>query len=275
MMIIMENIAKSFGELEIFKDINLAIGEGEFVSLIGPSGCGKSTLISMIAGLEEPTSGRVLVDGEIVTDTDPKRMMVFQTPALFPWMTVYQNVAFGLKNFCHDQGKIERQVNQMLKRVYLSKYKDYYPHQLSGGMKQRVAIARSMVMNPRVLLMDEPFSALDEQTRILLHHELQQLWLETGKTVLFVTHNLREAVKLSTRVIILGTRPGRIVGEMKINLPYPRHPDHPELFAKEKALYSKLKVEMEKVVKEELGNDYEFEKGHLPAEYFNTWGGGI
>lgn len=274
-MINVQELSKSYDNVEIFKDINLNISQGEFVSIIGPSGCGKSTLISIIAGLDVPTAGKVLFDGKEVKDTDTERMMVFQNPALFPWLNVYNNVAFGLKNICKNPDEIQERVSSTLKKVYLNKYKDYYPHQLSGGMKQRVAIARSLVMNPRVLLMDEPFSALDEQTRMLLHDELQQIWMETKKTVLFVTHNIREAVKLSTRVVILGTKPGCIVEEMKIDLGYPRQIENPELFIKEKLLYEKLKAEMEKVVKEELDDEYDFEKGHIPTGYDNTLGGGI
>lgn len=274
-MIQVKGLSKRFGPTEILQDINLHIAEGEFVSLIGPSGCGKSTLTGIIAGLEKPTEGTILVEGKKVNGPDTNRMMVFQSPALFPWLNIYQNVAFGLKNICRDQREIEERVNSTLKKVYLYKFKAYYPHQLSGGMRQRVAIARSLVMNPGVLLMDEPFSALDEQTRMLLHNELQQIWLDTKKTILFVTHNLREAVKLSTRVIILGTRPGKIVEEMNIGLGYPRLPDNEDLFAMEKVLYEKLKDEMDKVVKEELGDEYCFKKDLLSNKFDSTMGAGI
>ena len=274
-MISVQNLTKSYGDNLILSQINLDIKEGEFVSIIGPSGSGKSTLINIMAGLDKASSGKVLMDGKEVKDTDTDRMMVFQSPALFPWLSVYDNVASGLKNICKDKEEIYERVSTILKKVYLLKYKDYYPHQLSGGMKQRVALARSMVMNPKVLLMDEPFSALDEQTRILLHSELQQIWMETKKTIIFVTHNLREAIKLSTRVVILGTRPGTIVEEMSIELGYPRVIENSDLFSMEKALYGKLKVEMEKVVKEELGNEYNFEKSNISDKYNNTMGGGI
>lgn len=274
-MIDIQDLTKFYGSVEIFKNINLHIDKGEFVSIIGPSGCGKSTLISIVAGLDKPTGGRILIDGKQVTDTDTDRMMVFQNSALFPWLDVYHNVAFGLKNICKGNDEIHERVCNILKKVYLYKYREYYPHQLSGGMKQRVAIARSLVMNPKVLLMDEPYSALDEQTRLMLQNELQQIWMEDKKTILFVTHNIREAVNLSTRVIILGTRPGCIVEEMNIDLGFPRQLDDQELFLKEKKLYSKLKVEMEKVIKEELGDEYNFEKGHILSGYNNTLGGGI
>ena len=274
-MISVQNLTKSYGENVILIQINLDIQEGEFVSIIGPSGCGKSTLVNIIAGLDKASSGKVKVDGKEVKDTDTDRMMVFQSPALFPWLSVYNNVASGLKNICKDKDEIHERVCTILKKVYLLKYKDYYPHQISGGMKQRVALARSMVMNPKVLLMDEPFSALDEQTRMLLHSELQQIWLETRKTIIFVTHNIREAVKLSTRVVILGTRPGTIVEQMHIGLGYPRELENSDLFYMEKVLYGKLKAEMEKVVKEELGNDYSFEKDNIFDKYNNTLGGGI
>jgi NitT/TauT family transport system ATP-binding protein len=274
-MIKINNLNKAYGKINVLQDINLHIKESEFVSFIGPSGCGKSTLINIIAGLDKATSGKVLVDEKEINGTHTDRIMVFQNAALFPWLDVYGNVAFGLKNICKDPNEIRDKVEEVLRKVHLSKFKHHYPHQLSGGMKQRVSIARSIVMDPKILLMDEPFSALDEQTRMLLHNELQEIWMETGKTILFVTHNIREAVKLSDRVIIMGIRPGCIVDDIAIDMAHPRQSTDSNLFYKEELIFRKLKVEIEKVAKEELGNEYNFEKNHLSWEHNNTMGGGI
>jgi NitT/TauT family transport system ATP-binding protein len=274
-MITLKDLNKRFGEIEVFKKVNLSIKEGEFISLLGPSGCGKSTLINIISGLDKADGGNVIIDNEEIHGTNVDRIMVFQNAALFPWMNVYQNVAFGLKNICKDSKEIKRKVDQVLRKVHLSKFKTHYPHELSGGMKQRVSIARSLVMDPKVLLMDEPFSALDEQTRMLLHHELQQIWMETGKTIIFVTHNIREAVKLSDRVIVMGIRPGGIIEDIKIDMHHPRKNTDPNLFSQEEKVYKVLKGEIEKVVREEMGNEYKFEKDPIPFEHSNTMGGGI
>ncbi len=274
-MIKLQNLKKKFGEIEVFKNIDLNIKEGEFVALLGPSGCGKSTLINIVAGLDKADDGKVLINTEEVYGTSTDRIMVFQSAALFPWMNVYDNVSFGLKNICKDRDEIKIKVEDVLKKVHLSKFKNHYPHELSGGMKQRVSIARSLVMDPKVLLMDEPFSALDEQTRILLHHELQQIWMETRKTIIFVTHNIREAVKLADRVVVMGIRPGRVVDDIKIKIPHPRKSTDPNLFDQEKIVYKTLKEEIEKVAREELGNEYSFEKDPIPYEFNNTMGGGI
>lgn len=274
-MIRIENLAKKYGETIILDDINLNIENGEFVSIIGPSGCGKSTLINIISGLNDKSSGSLVVDNEEITKASVDRIMVFQNAALFPWLTVYDNVAFGLKNITKNSEEIKKKVNNILKKVHLFKYKDKYPHELSGGMKQRVSIARSIVMDPKILLMDEPFSALDEQTRMLLHNELQQIWIETKKTILFVTHNIREAVKLSDRVIIMGTRPGRIIDDIRISDAHPRQLNSPSLIAQEELVYKKLKDEIEKVAREELGDEYELEKINFSSDHDNVMGGGI
>jgi NitT/TauT family transport system ATP-binding protein len=274
-MIRVNNLNKSYDNMEVLKDINLDIKEGSFVSLIGPSGCGKSTLINIIAGLDKATSGFVSVEGNKVKETNTDRIMVFQNAALFPWLTVYENITSGLRNICKDQDEINEKAADILKKVHLSKFKDYYPYQLSGGMKQRVSIARSLVMDPKILLMDEPFSALDEQTRNLLHGELQQIWLETKKTILFVTHNIREAVKLSDRVIIMGTRPGSIVDDIEIDLSYPRKTTDQDLYYKEEQIFKVLKVEIEKVAREELGDEYSLKENNISGDHNNTLGGGI
>lgn len=274
-MIEINDLSKSYEDLKVLDHINLSIPKGQFVSLIGPSGCGKSTLINIISGLDKATEGKVMIEGKKVEGTDTDRIMVFQNAALFPWLNVSENVAFGLKNLNQSKKEIKTKVDDLLKKVHLYKFKDKYPHQLSGGMKQRVSIARSLVMDPNILLMDEPFSALDEQTRMLLHSELQQIWLETKKTIIFVTHNIREAVKLSDRVIVMGTRPGRIIDDIQIRIEHPRQSTDPKVFTNEDIIFKKLKGEIEKIAREELGNDYNFEEEPLSNKLTNTMGAGI
>lgn len=274
-MIEIINLNKSYEDVEVFKSVNLNIKDGEFVSIIGPSGCGKSTLINIVAGLDKASNGKVIIHGNEVRETNTQRIMVFQNAALFPWLNVYENIAFGLKSICKSPKEIEDKVNNILKKVHLSKFRDKYPHQLSGGMKQRVSIARSFVMDPKILLMDEPFSALDEQTRMLLHNELQQIWMETKKTILFVTHNIREAVKLSDRVIIMGSRPGGIIDDITIETSHPRQSTDPNLFHKEEMVFKKLKGEIEKIAREELGDAYSFEKDSISDRFDNSMGAGI
>lgn len=213
----------SSGLVTALDGIDLRIGGGEFVCFVGPSGCGKSTLCNMLAGFEKPTSGTVTLDGEEVRGPSIQRAMMFQEPALFPWLTVEGNVRFGLKSLKMSKEKQRETAARFLKMVHLAQFKDAQPHELSGGMRQRVALARSLAVDPRVLLMDEPFAALDAQTRDHLHVELQQIWRETRKTIVFVTHNVREAVTLATRVVVFTARPGRVKREFDLeDLAYPR-----------------------------------------------------
>jgi len=220
------NVTKTFhsktGTLNALQPIDLNIQAGEFVCLLGPSGCGKSTLLNIIAGLDRPTTGEVCIDGKTITRTGIDRVMIFQNAALFPWLSVFDNVKFGLNMI--GVAKPERQVSarKFLRMVHLADFENAYVHELSGGMKQRVAIARALALNPDVLLMDEPFGALDAQTRDILHEELQTIWSETRKTILFVTHNVREAIVLGDRVVVFSARPGRIKKIFPIELPRPR-----------------------------------------------------
>ena len=211
--------------------INLTIEPGEFVVVVGPSGCGKSTLLSLVAGLARPDSGQILLDGKPVTKPGPDRAMVFQEHGLFPWLTVADNVAFGLKQA--GVGKKERReaAQKALELVHLGKEAGMFIHQLSGGMRQRVSIARCLVMDPAVLLMDEPFAALDAQNRTLLHEQMQELYVETRKTVLFVTHSVGEAVRLADRIIVMHANPGRVRRDIRVNLPHPRNFDTAEVAA--------------------------------------------
>lgn len=220
------NVVKKYntrnGEMIALNGANLDIRENEFICVIGPSGCGKSTLLNIIAGLLDPTEGEVVVDGKKVEGTGIDRGVVFQQYALFPWLTVTKNVQFGLKLKGVPKEERERIAEKYIKMVGLEKFKDAYPKELSGGMKQRVAIARAYAVNPSVLLMDEPFGALDAQTRTQLQTELLKTWEEENKTCFFVTHDIEEAIVLATRVVVMSARPGRIKEIIDIDIPYPR-----------------------------------------------------
>ena len=219
----LHNVSRHFvtdsGVVPAVTAINLVVKEGEFLCVVGPSGCGKSTLLNLIAGFERPDAGKVLVDGVEVATPGPERFVIFQEPALFPWLNVRQNVAFGLKIAGLPQSEQEGRVNELLQLVQLSRFADAWIHELSGGMKQRVALARALALDPAILLMDEPFAALDAQTRDLLHEELERIWQRTGKTIVFVTHNVREAVRLGTRVILMSPHGGGIRREYPVDLP--------------------------------------------------------
>ncbi len=221
-----QNVVKKYdtrnGEVIALNGANLDIKENEFICVIGPSGCGKSTLLNIIAGLLEPTSGKVLVDGKEVKGTGVDRGVVFQQYALFPWLTVKKNVQFGLKLQGKSQEEMDAISEKYIRMVGLEKFTDSYPKELSGGMKQRVAIARAYAVNPSVLLMDEPFGALDAQTRTQLQSELLKTWQEENKTCFFVTHDIEEAIVLASRVVIMSARPGRIKEIVDIDIPHPR-----------------------------------------------------
>ncbi|MFB6092897.1 MAG: ABC transporter ATP-binding protein [Haloquadratum sp.] len=208
--------------VEALSDVNFAVAEGEFVCLVGPSGCGKTTLFRTIAGLEAPTAGEIRLDGEPVTGPGTDRGMIFQEYGLFPWRTVRGNVAFGLEEQDVPESERTRRVEEMLELVGLSEFADAYPKELSGGMKQRVGIARALAVDPEILLADEPFGSVDAQTRDMLHDELLRIWDETGKTVLFVTHDVEEAVKLSDRVVVMAADPGRVREVVDVGLDRPR-----------------------------------------------------
>jgi len=209
-------------ELLALDRIDLKVRQGEFLCIVGPSGCGKSTLLHLIAALQKPSSGSILIDDATVIGPGTDRILIFQEHGLFPWLTVGENVAFGMKMKGLSKAEREERTRHYLRLVHLSQFKDSRPHQLSGGMRQRVALARALATEPDVLLMDEPFAALDAQTRDLLHDELERIWAETGRTIIFVTHNVREAVRLGDRVVVLSFRPGRVKSEYAIDLPRPR-----------------------------------------------------
>ena len=225
-------------------DINLQVHTGEFLCIVGPSGCGKSTLLHLIAGLHRQTSGQILVDGKPVQGPGTDRIMIFQEHALFPWLTVGENVEFGMKMKGVPKAERAEKTLHYLRLVHLQKFKDSYIHQLSGGMRQRVAIARALATEPDVLLMDEPFGALDAQTRDLLHDELERIWSETGRTIIFVTHNVREAVRLGDRVVLLTFRPGRVKSEFPVELPRPRHLENPDVARAAREILDELREEI-------------------------------
>lgn len=221
-----DNVVKKFtgrsGEMVALNGVSLDIMENEFVCVVGPSGCGKSTLLNIIAGLHEPTSGAIYVDGREVDGPGPERGVVFQQYALFPWLTVEKNIEFGLKLKGMKQAQAAAEAKKYIEMVDLSQFAKAYPKELSGGMKQRVAIARAYAVNPQVLLMDEPFGALDAQTRTQLQSELLTTWEKEQKTCFFITHDVEEAIILAERVVIMSARPGRIKEIVDIDIPYPR-----------------------------------------------------
>lgn len=221
-----DNVVKTYntrkGETVALNGVSLDIKENEFICVVGPSGCGKSTLLNIIAGLLEPTSGSVSVDGKVVDGPGPERGVVFQQYALFPWLTVLKNVEFGLKLKGITGEQATQEAMKYLKMVDLEQFANSYPKELSGGMKQRVAIARAYAVNPQVLLMDEPFGALDAQTRTQLQTELLETWEKERKTCFFITHDVDEAIILAQKVIIMSARPGRIKEIVDITIPYPR-----------------------------------------------------
>lgn len=211
------------------KNINLTIEDEQFVCFVGPSGCGKTTLLNILAGLDKPTEGEVILNGHPVNETGPDRIMVFQENALFPWLKVIDNVEFGLTMAGVEKNKRHERAIHYLEMMQLTKFANAYTYQLSGGMKQRVAIARALVMDPEVLLMDEPFAALDSQTRDLLLVELQMIWAKTKKTIIFITHNLLESVVLGNKVIVFTKRPGTVKNEISVNYKRPRLPEDENL----------------------------------------------
>ena len=242
-------------------EVNLEIGQGEFVCLVGPSGCGKSTLLNIIAGLESPSAGQVLLGGGAIVEPGPDRLVVFQEAALFPWLTVIQNVEFGLWAQGLAKEKRRELARAFLRIVHLSRFEQALPHELSGGMKQRVAIARALAMKPKVLLMDEPFAALDAQTRDRLHEDLQSIWEATGQTILFVTHNVTEAVYLADRVVIFTAHPGRIKRQVTIPHPRPRQKQDPALAEIARRILADLREEVRQTERAELGLDEDEQDG--------------
>ncbi|MDD2439213.1 MAG: ABC transporter ATP-binding protein [Methanosarcinaceae archaeon] len=215
-------------ETEALENVSFEVKDGEFVCILGPSGCGKTTLLRIAAGLETLSSGEILLNGEKITGPDPKRGMVFQQYSLFPWRTVIENITFGLEMQKIEKTEAQKRAEKYLELVGLEQFKDSYPHELSGGMQQRAAIARAFANEPEVLFMDEPFGALDAQTRNVLQDELLKIWAQKHVTFLFVTHSVDEAVFLSDRIVVMSARPGRVKEIINVELPRPRSRTSPE-----------------------------------------------
>ncbi|WP_456472264.1 ABC transporter ATP-binding protein [Methanocaldococcus sp.] len=251
--LVVENVSKVYefngNRVEALKNINLEIEENEFFTVMGPSGCGKTTLLRIIAGLENPTTGRVLLDGREVKGPGADRGVVFQQYTLMPWRTVLKNVTFGLELKGIPKKEREEIAKKFIEMVGLKGFENAYPHQLSGGMQQRVAIARTLANDPEVVLMDEPFAALDAQTRAILQNELLKIWEKDKKTVFFVTHSIDEAIYLSDRVAIMTARPGRIKDIIEIDLERPRDKNSVEFLEYRKKIVNILKEEVLKTIK--------------------------
>ncbi|KYG88310.1 ABC transporter ATP-binding protein [Sellimonas intestinalis] len=221
------HVSKSFEKIETdevthaLNEINLTMESGEFISLVGPSGCGKSTILRLVAGLIQPTTGKLTVDGKTITEPSPERGMVFQKPTLFPWLTVWDNIAFSLRMQGRLKGNKDK-VERMIKVIGLEKFRNDYPGQLSGGMAQRVALVRSLINEPDILLLDEPLGALDAFTRMNMQDEILKIWQEKEQLAIMVTHDVDEAIYMGTRVIVLDANPGRVVADIQIKEPFPR-----------------------------------------------------
>src|SRR5919107_428152 len=246
------NISKQFlavqrNEVKLIsaiKNINLTIEDEQFVCFVGPSGCGKTTLLNILAGLDKPTEGEIILNGRPVTETGPDRIMVFQENALFPWLKVLDNVEFGLKMAGVQKDKRRAIAIHYLDMMQLTKFAEAFTYQLSGGMKQRVAIARALVMDPDILLMDEPFAALDSQTRDLLLVELQLIWAKTRKTIAFVSHNITESVCLGDKIVVFSSRPGKVKKEIKVDYRRPRLSEDSNLHQYQRKVLDELKSEI-------------------------------
>ncbi|MEE1155909.1 MAG: ABC transporter ATP-binding protein [Methanobrevibacter sp.] len=247
MSIEIKNINKSFDgrgkNLSVLEEISLTIDDGELVCLLGPSGCGKTTLLRLIAGLDQPTSGEIIANGELVEKPSGDRAVIFQQYSLFPWLTVIQNVTFGLEISGGSKEENIRAAERYLKSVGLLEFKDSYPHELSGGMKQRVAIIRSLLNHSPILLMDEPFSALDMQNRHKLQEQLIGVWKRFENTIVFVTHDVDEAVYLADKIVLLDKNPGKIAEIISVDLERPRKRDSQEFLAIQESIVSKLDME--------------------------------
>lgn len=255
-----QRVSKQFldgdgGAVEALRSTSLDVAEGDFVSIVGPSGCGKSTLLNMLGGFDTPTSGQILVNGQKINGPDIDRGMVFQDYALFPWLSVLDNVMFGMRK-THSRAEARKTALEWLDLVGLKDFAEKHPRHLSGGMKQRVAIARTFATDPKVILMDEPFGALDALTRRFLQQQLLKIWRDHRKTVIFITHSVQEAVYLSSRVVIMTARPGRIKLDTPIDLPHPRKITDPDFRDTESRIFDALDEELAKTFTIEGSDGY-------------------
>lgn len=247
------NVCKTFDgtDRETLKDIDLEINDGEFVCVVGPSGCGKSTMLNLIAGLDTPTSGSIQLDDVQITAPGADRVVMFQEPALYPWLNVIDNVKIGMKFSGVDANEQDARAEHYLKMVHLWDFRDYAIHEISGGMKQRTSLARSLCMESKILLMDEPFSALDKQTINKLRDDLSDIWSNTKKTIFFITHSVEEAVFLADRIVILSENPGKIKDIVDNKLPRPRHIESSEFIALRRQILDAVRKEVDKVEENE------------------------
>jgi NitT/TauT family transport system ATP-binding protein len=277
--LVIENISKKYqkgnNEIEILRNINLTVKEGEFVCILGPSGCGKSTLLNILAGFERPTSGRITLKGKEVSEPGPDRAVVFQEHALFPWLKVKENVEFGMKVAGVPKQERSEKALKYLKMMNLTKFKDAFVSELSGGMKQRVSIARALCLDSDILLMDEPFSALDSQTRDILRTETQRIWWETKKTIVFITHSIEEAVILADRVILMPANIDAEIKEFRIQLARPRTIDNIDVTYMASSIMKEFKKEVEKVAKSEYDEGWNLEQDSVLYDTNSDMGVGI
>jgi NitT/TauT family transport system ATP-binding protein len=277
--LIVENVSKAFiskhKTTQPLDKVNLEIKRGEFVCLLGPSGCGKSTLLNIIAGLEKPTEGRVILNEKEIKGAGPDRAVMFQESALFPWLRVIDNVEFGMKMAGVPKEERREKALRYLKMVHLTKFQNSFVYELSGGMRQRVALARALTLDSEILLMDEPFAALDSQTKMILQMELQRIWSETKKTVIFVTHNAEEAAFLASRVVVMAANPGRVKKEFEIQLGRPRQMESLDISYVVADIMKALKEEVEKVAKAEYDMDWSMEKDNVLYNPDSDLGAGV
>jgi ABC-type nitrate/sulfonate/bicarbonate transport system ATPase subunit len=250
--LVVKNVSRTFSPVRggvptrALEPTNITVGDNDFLTILGPSGCGKSTLLRLVAGLDTPTTGEILLENRSVTRPGPDRGMVFQSYTLFPWLTVAENIAFGLRERAVPAKERVEISHQWLNRVGLTNFANHFPNQLSGGMQQRTAIARALANGPEILLLDEPFGALDNQTRALMQELLLGIWERERKTVLFVTHDIEEAIFLASRVVVMTARPGRIKADVTVDLPHPRHytiKTSPEFSSLKARLTEEIRVE--------------------------------
>ena len=252
-MLILKNVSRTFiskeNTVSALDNVNLEVKDEEFICILGPSGCGKTTLLRIIAGLDKPTAGEVLLDGVIVDKPGQDRGMVFQDYSLFPWRTVIDNIVFGLEVLGVDKSERYGSAREYLELLGLEKFENSFPYELSGGMRQRIAIVRALINNPKLLLMDEPFGALDAQTRNIMQAELLRIWEKKHKTILFVTHSVDEAVFLADRIVVMSARPGTIKEIFNIGIPHPRIRTSPEANLIRDRVLKSLGTEMEQAVR--------------------------
>jgi ABC-type nitrate/sulfonate/bicarbonate transport system ATPase subunit len=233
-----KGVSHAFGDTRVLEDINLSVEAGEFVCILGPSGCGKSTLLNLVGGFITATSGEIRIDGEAVKGPDPRRIFVFQERGVFPWLTVQQNIGFGLSRL--PEAERARRIAHYVQLVGLPGFERSYPRQLSGGMKQRLEVARALAVNPDVLYLDEPFGALDSITRLQMRRELLRIWQAERKTILFVTHDIEESVQLADRVVVMSQRPGKIQRIVPIDVAHPRDLSDPRYIALRDSIFAEI-----------------------------------